>query len=50
MNPHGAELLFWIEDAGDREHEYHELYKESHYSGEWFRLSNTDIGGGIKDD
>ena len=43
MNPYGAEFLLILEGQGDREKEFHELFKDKHHTGEWFLLSDCEV-------
>lgn len=40
-NPYPVTLIHIVENEGYKEKEMHELFKNQHHSGEWFRL---DIG------
>lgn len=40
MNPHGVDLIHFLEDEGYREKEMHEKFKKQHWRGEWFTISD----------
>lgn len=43
MNPHGADLIHYVENAGWMEHSLHEKFKNKHHVGEWYYLSDEEI-------
>lgn len=43
MNPHGVELIHFIEDGGYMEHDLHEQFKDRHHQGEWFLLRDCEV-------
>lgn len=43
MNPHGVELIHYVENAGHLEHSLHKRFKEFLYSGEWFLLDDEEV-------
>lgn len=43
MNPHGAELVHFVADAGWFEHALHKQFQDKHHVGEWFHLSDDDV-------
>lgn len=42
MNPHGVDLVHVLEKEGYREKEMHEKFKDRHWRGEWFLLSDEE--------
>lgn len=43
MNPYDVDLVHVVEGAGNLEHHYHEVFKERHHTGEWFRLKDCEV-------
>jgi len=42
-NPYHISIVRFIEDGGYREKEFHEKFKDSLHSGEWFKLHDYEV-------
>ena len=43
MNPHGVNLLLHLKNKGHLEKFYHDKFKNSLWSGEWFTLMDSEV-------